>query len=191
MKLPDQRLPSLALRCLAHLLLVCMQAYSTTAILPADGLALASDVADAQPAASSTSLSSSSHVTPANAVAPSSHSEDQSPSNSQPDLAALVGTAGDELEQDSKAVLKAGDQNEALAMGMQGSLQPKHDEKAHKAQQEAFAAATLEAFRRKLFMQGCEGHSIMEVEQLVDELIGQATSLDTLCQMYEGWTAWI
>lgn len=77
-------------------------------------------------------------------------------------------------------------------MGMQGGPQVKRDEKAHRAQQEAFAAATLKAFHSKLlFGQGCKEHSVMEVEQLVNQLIGQATSLDTLCQMYEGWTAWI
>jgi serine/threonine-protein kinase SMG1 len=31
----------------------------------------------------------------------------------------------------------------------------------------------------------------MSVAEQVEQLIGQATSMDNLAAMYEGWTAWI
>ena len=162
-----------------------MQAYSTAA----DTLGMPSDTADAQPSVLGASPSMS-HLPRTTAAPTSLHSGDQSSGDSKSDPAALVGTAGDELEQDSKAVLKAGGQNEVFKLGMHGGPQQKHDEEAVRVQQEAFANATLQAFQRKLFGSSGKKDSV-SVEQSVDHLIRQATSLDNLCQMYEGWTAWI
>lgn len=158
-----------------------MQAYKSTAAQTANSLILASDVADAQPASSDASCMSI-----INPVASSSHSAGSSSPHSQSDTAALVGTAGDDLEQDSKAVLKAGGQ-----VALHDESKQKHHEQAKKAQRKAFAAATLKTFHSKLFGHNGARHSAMEVEQLVDQVLRQATSLDNLCQMYEGWTAWI
>lgn len=163
-----------------------MQAYKSSAAQTANSLILASDVADAQPASSDASC-----MSVMDPVASSSHSGGSSSPRSQSDTAALVGTAGDDLEQDSKAVLKAGGQDEVLQVGLHDESKQKHHEQAKKAQRKAFAAATLETFQSKLFGHDVVRHSAMEVEQLVDQVLRQATSLDNLCQMYEGWTAWI
>ena len=163
-----------------------MQAYKSRVAQTANSLILASDVADAQPASSDAS-----RMTAMDPTASSSHACSPSLADSQSDPAALVGTAGDDLEQDSKAVLKAGVQDEVLKVGMHDESKQKHHEQAKKAQRKAFAAATLDTFQSKLFGHGGARSSAMEVEQLVDHVLRQATSLDNLCQMYEGWTAWI
>ena len=160
-----------------------MQAYKSSIAPIANSLVLASDVADAQPASSEASRM----LTVPNPMSSSSRSGGSSSTDSQSDPAALVGTAGDDLEQDSKAVLKAGGQDEILDPGVQDESKLKQTEQDVKTQRKAFAAATLKTFQSKLF-----GHaSPVEVEQLVDQVLRQATSLDSLCQMYEGWTAWI
>lgn len=166
--------------------LLLVQAYKSSVAQTADSPVLASDVADAQPASSDAF-----RITVMNPVASSSHSCSSTSTDSQSDPAALVGTAGDDLEQDSKAILKAGAQDEVLKVGMHDESKQKRHEQAKKAHRRAFAAATLETFQSKLFGRGGARHSNMEVEQLVDQVLQQATSLDNLCQMYEGWTAWI
>lgn len=158
-----------------------MQAYKSNVTQTASSIILAADVADAQPGSSDASRMAV--IKPA---ASSSHSGGSCPTDSQSDPAALIGTAGDDLEQDSKAVLKAGGQ-----VALHDESKQKHHEQAKKAQRKAFAAATLKTFHSKLFGHNGARHSAMEVEQLVDQVLRQATSLDNLCQMYEGWTAWI
>ncbi|KAL0031856.1 hypothetical protein WJX79_000268 [Trebouxia sp. C0005] len=56
--------------------------------------------------------------------------------------------------------------------------------------QQAYQAQAAET-ADKLFGKASREHRSLNVEQHVDQLIKQATSLDNLCQMYEGWTAWI
>ena len=124
-------------------------------------------------------------------VASSHHSASSSSTHSQSDPAALVGTAGDDLEQDSKPVLKAGGQDATLKVGVQDGSRQQHNEQAKRAQRKAFAAATLETFTGKLYGRHDTKHSAIDVEKLVDQVLQQATSQDNLCQMYEGWTAWI
>lgn len=164
--------------------LTLLQAYKGSGAQTANSLILASDVADAQPA-------SSDPMTVLSPVASSHHSASSSSTDSQSDPAALVGTAGDDLEQDSKAVLKAGGQDATLKVGVQDGSRQRPNEQAKKAHRKAFAAATLETFQSKLYGSDGTRHSAMDVEKLVDQIIQQATSHDNLCQMYEGWTAWI
>ena len=152
-------------------------------------LPLVSEVADAQPPVSEASAS-----IPQAASAASHHTS--SPTESQhsdldSDTTALVGTAGDDLEQDTKAVLKAGGQGNLLKGSVRDGLDQKADGESQKAQRNAFAAATLSAFQNKLSGRAALGEQGLDVEQHVDQLIKQATSLDKLSQMYEGWTAWI
>lgn len=62
-----------------------------------------------------------------------------------------------------------------------------------------FAAATLRRFKAKLEglteRHGLSGEgrrvSVLSVEEQVEKLLQQATSIDNLAQMYEGWTPWI
>lgn len=130
-------------------------------------------------------------LTVPDATASSSHSRGSSSTGSQSDPAALVQTGGDDLEQDSKAVLKPGVQDDILNINVHDGLKPHQNEHAVKAQRKVFAAATLKSFQSKLFGRDGANQSVLEVEQLVDQVVRQATSLDNLCQMYEGWTAWI
>lgn len=152
-------------------------------------IALASEVADAQPAGSE--APSSLHSTPqlpAAAVLPDAHANS---SSSQSDMAAPSSTVDDDLEQDSKAGLKAGGQEEV----MRGALLPgearNQDDAAARAQRVAFAKAILTAFDQKLSGKDSSAKEPLSVQEHVDHLIKQATSLDNLSQMYEGWTAWI
>lgn len=163
-----------------------MQAYKSNVAQTASSIILAADVADAQPGSSDAS-----RVAVIKPVASSSHSGGSCPTDSQSDPAALIGTAGDDLEQDSKAVLKPGGQGEILEIDAQDGYKQQHHEQAKKDRQKAFATATLRTFQSKLFGHDGGRHSAVEVEQLVDQVLRQATSLDNLCQMYEGWTAWI
>ena len=163
-----------------------MQAYKSNVAQTANSLILASDVADAQPVSSDAS-----RMTVINPVASSCHSGGSSSTDSGPDPAALVETADDDLEQASKAVLKPGVQDEMLENDMHEGFKQQHHEQAKKEQQKAFATATLRTFHSKLFGHDVARHSAVEVEQMVDQVLRQATSLDNLCQMYEGWTAWI
>lgn len=164
-----------------------MQAYNGGGAQTANSLILASDVADAQPASSDPTVLQ----TVMNPVASSRHSASSSSTDSQSDPAALVGTAGDDLEQDSKAVLKAGGQDATLKVGLQDGSRQRHNEQAKKAQRKAFAAATLKTFQSKLYGRDGTRHAAMDIDKLVDQVLQQATSQDNLCQMYEGWTAWI
>ncbi len=174
-----------------------MQAYQAQAAETAVTLPLASEVADAQPSASEVSVAvpqaafgvadAGSHQSGSN----NSDLQDRSGSGSESDSAALVGTAGDDLEQDTTAILKAGGQNGMLKDAMRSGLQQTEDGESHKARRIAFASATLGVFQDKLFGKASSEHRSLDVEQHVDQLIKQATSLDNLCQMYEGWTAWI
>ena len=66
------------------------------------------------------------------------------------------------------------------------------------ARQQAFAKSTMLRFQYKIDgsqrVQDGEGTSsigTMSVTEQVDKLIQQATNLDSLARMYEGWTAWI
>lgn len=161
-----------------------LQAYQGSSAQTANSLILASDVADAQPL-------SSDPMTVMKSVASSHHSATSSSTDSQIDPTALVETAGDDLEQDSKAVLKAGGQDATLKLGVHDGTRQRHNEQARKAQRNAFAAATLETFQSKLYGHDGTRHSAMDVEKLVDKVLQQATSQDNLCRMYEGWTAWI
>ena len=154
---------------------------------------LGSEAADAQPPASEASASMPQAVSAASAAShhASSSAGSQHPSDFDSDSAALVGTAGDDLEQDTKAVLKAGGQDDLLKGSMRNGQGQKADAESQKAQRIAFAAASLSTFQNKLSGRTAPGGEGLDVKQHVDQLIKQATSLDKLCQMYEGWTAWI
>jgi len=175
---------------------VPLQAYQAQAAETSVTLPLASEVADAQPSASGVSVAvpqaafgvvgAGSHQSGSN-----SDLQDHSGSGSESDSAALVGTAGDDLEQDTKAILKAGGQDGMLKDAMRSGLQQTEDGESQKARRTAFASATLRVFQDKLFGKASLQHRSLDVEQHVDQLIKEATSLDNLCQMYEGWTAWI
>lgn len=78
-----------------------------------------------------------------------------------------------------------------LKDAMKSGLHQTEDGESQKACRIAFALATLGVFQDKLFGEPSSEHRSLDVEQHVDQLIKQATSLDNLCQMYEGWTAWI
>ena len=165
-----------------------MQAYQTTG-LPPVGTALASEVADAQPAPSeATSSLPPPTQTPAASDMPDAN---VTGSSSQSDQAALAHAARDDLEQDSKAGLKADVQADVLKGGAISVGYQMQDEEAVRAQRLAFARATLDTFNRKLFGQDVEGKAECDVQEHVDCLIKQAISMENLCQMYEGWTAWI
>lgn len=167
------------------------------------GLPSPSQVADAQPpdgsegsalslgqAAAGTAVAES----VSNSVVGSSTAAGSSQEDSQPGATDTVETAGDDLEQVSKQELKAG--QHASMLDKASEQQQQEDKDAEQAQREAFAAATLRAFQAKLAgrdMSKSEAVVIedVSVEKHADQLIKQATSLTTLCQMYEGWTAWI
>ena len=165
-----------------------MQAYQTTGLQPV-GTALASEVADAQPAPSE---ATSSLPPPSQAPAASDMPDANiTGSSSQSDQWALAHPAREDLEQDSKAGLKAGMQGDVLKGGAASVGSQRGNEEAVRAQRLAFARATLDTFNRKLSGQDIEGKVKCNVEEHVDCLIRQATSMENLCQMYEGWTAWI
>lgn len=128
-----------------------------------------------------------------NSVKGSSTAPGSSQADSQPGSSIPPDTMGDDFEQDSKPDLKAEQHSEMLGKTRDQRLK---DEQAKRAQREAFADATLKVFTAKLAgndMAKAESHAgeDISVEKHVDQLIKQATSLTTLCQMYEGWTAWI
>ena len=166
------------------------------------GLPSPSQVADAQPAdgseGSAMSLgqaAASTAVTESvgNSIKGGSMAPGSSQSESQPDVNALSEPIRDDLEQDPKHELKTGQHGDVA--GKADQQQQSMDEEAQRAQRKAFAETTLRAFTAKLA--GHERRKTEEtdepisVEKHVDQLIKQATSLTTLCQMYEGWTAWI
>ena len=71
---------------------------------------------------------------------------------------------------------------------------------AQEAARRAFAESTLRRFKAKLeglqVEQGAGPSQerrtvVLTVEEQVDKLLQQATSLDNLALMYEGWTPWI
>ena len=71
---------------------------------------------------------------------------------------------------------------------------------AQEAARRAFADSTLRRFKAKLEgLQAEQGAGpsqerrtvVLTVEEQVDKLLQQATSLDNLALMYEGWTPWI
>ena len=129
-----------------------------------------------------------------NSIKGSSTAPGSSQGESQPDANALSEPIRDDLEQDPKQEVKTG-QHVDMA-GKADQQQQSMDDKAERAQRKAFAEMTLRVFKAKLA--GHERHKTEEeteeagsVAKHVDQLIKQATSLTTLCQMYEGWTAWI
>ena len=64
-------------------------------------------------------------------------------------------------------------------------------------QRKSFAATVAQNFEAKVSgrmlcpQDAAPSGAPLTVQQQVHELVGQATSLDRLAQMYEGWTAWI
>lgn len=180
---------------IALLTLPYMQANTAARSQTAAGLPSPSQVADAQPVdgseGSAMSLGPPAVGTAAEGVSASvkgsSTAPESSQADSQPTSSMPTEAAGDDLEQASKQELKVG-QHSAL-------LLTADDQQAQHAQREVFANATVKVFKAKL-----AGHDMraeataagnVSVEKHVDHLIKQATSLTTLCQMYEGWTAWI
>jgi PI-3-kinase-related kinase SMG-1 len=84
------------------------------------------------------------------------------------------------------------------AGGLRPRLETHNDEK--EATRRAFAESALRRFKVKLeglSEQGAktpaEGRRVvtLSVEEQVEKLLQQASSVDSLAQMYEGWTPWI
>lgn len=124
----------------------------------------------------------------------SSTTQDTTQRDSQPGVAAVAVVHDHDTEQEGQEVLGFV-QNAAPSRLNEQEQQAARQ--AEDAQRQAFAKATLEAFRRKLAghdMSNSRGEGMshdVAVENHVDLLIKQATSLTNLCRMYEGWTAWI
>ncbi|WOK92232.1 serine/threonine-protein kinase SMG1-like isoform X1 [Canna indica] len=55
----------------------------------------------------------------------------------------------------------------------------------------AYALTVLKQIEFKIDGRGIEDLRSVEVSEQVDHLLKQATSIDNLCNMYEGWTPWI
>ncbi|XP_058069212.1 uncharacterized protein LOC131218594 isoform X2 [Magnolia sinica] len=55
----------------------------------------------------------------------------------------------------------------------------------------AYALSVLRRIEMKLDGQDIEENRQMNISEQVDHLLKQATSIDNLCNMYEGWTPWI
>ncbi|CAN6447682.1 unnamed protein product [Victoria cruziana] len=55
----------------------------------------------------------------------------------------------------------------------------------------AYALSVLKRVEMKLDGCGIGGDRAMSISEQVDYLLKQATSIDNLCNMYEGWTPWI
>ncbi|GJN23385.1 hypothetical protein PR202_gb11029 [Eleusine coracana subsp. coracana] len=54
-----------------------------------------------------------------------------------------------------------------------------------------FALSILKQVEHKLHGSDIDSNRSMNISEQVDHLIKQATSIDNLCNMYEGWTPWI
>ncbi|BAS86286.1 Os03g0738200 [Oryza sativa Japonica Group] len=54
-----------------------------------------------------------------------------------------------------------------------------------------FALSILKQVEHKLHGWDIDGTRSLKVSEQVDHLLKQATSIDNLCNMYEGWTPWI
>ncbi|OQU91030.1 hypothetical protein SORBI_3001G097200 [Sorghum bicolor] len=54
-----------------------------------------------------------------------------------------------------------------------------------------FALSILKQVEHKLHGQDIDGTRSLNISEQVDYLLKQATSIDNLCNMYEGWTPWI
>ncbi|KAJ1293685.1 hypothetical protein BS78_01G087800 [Paspalum vaginatum] len=54
-----------------------------------------------------------------------------------------------------------------------------------------FALSILKQVEHKLHGRGIDGTRSLNISEQVDYLLKQATSIDNLCNMYEGWTPWI
>ncbi|ONM08980.1 Serine/threonine-protein kinase TOR [Zea mays] len=54
-----------------------------------------------------------------------------------------------------------------------------------------FALSILKQVEHKLHGQNIDGTRSLNISEQVDYLLKQATSIDNLCNMYEGWTPWI
>jgi len=79
-----------------------------------------------------------------------------------------------------------------------GGPKPGNRDEEKEATRKAFAESALRRFRVKLeglSEQGGRGEGrwvvTLSVEEQVEKLLQQATSIDSLAQMYEGWTPWI
>ncbi|KAF3786353.1 Serine/threonine-protein kinase [Nymphaea thermarum] len=55
----------------------------------------------------------------------------------------------------------------------------------------AYALSVLKRVEMKLDGRGIDGDRSLSISEQVDYLLKQATSIDNLCNMYEGWTPWI
>uniref|UniRef100_A0ACD5X441 Uncharacterized protein n=1 Tax=Avena sativa TaxID=4498 RepID=A0ACD5X441_AVESA len=54
-----------------------------------------------------------------------------------------------------------------------------------------FALSILKQLEHKLHGRDIDGTRSLKISEQVDHLLKQATSIDNLCNMYEGWTPWI
>uniref|UniRef100_K4AP70 FATC domain-containing protein n=3 Tax=Setaria TaxID=4554 RepID=K4AP70_SETIT len=54
-----------------------------------------------------------------------------------------------------------------------------------------FALSILKQVEHKLHGKDIDGTRSLNISEQVDYLLKQATSIDNLCNMYEGWTPWI
>jgi len=55
----------------------------------------------------------------------------------------------------------------------------------------SFAVSVIRRIKSKLEGKDFDLNTKMSVSEQVDKIIQQATDIDNLCVMYEGWTAWI
>lgn len=61
----------------------------------------------------------------------------------------------------------------------------------HSREKNAYAVSVVRRVRTKLEGRDMDGSRHLSVAEQVDYLLRQATSIDNLCNMYEGWTPWI
>jgi serine/threonine-protein kinase SMG1 len=55
----------------------------------------------------------------------------------------------------------------------------------------AFAMSVLRRVRAKLEGKDLDPGKAMSVQEQVELIISESTSVDNLCQHYEGWTPWV
>ena len=145
--------------------------------------------AEAEPPASASSLSQSDGDA-AEAAAPEFDMLSQNSVSSDGDTPAAPrqASATDASAPDKQGHAGAGMLDPILLRSMQRRLEQ---------QRKSFAATVAQNFEAKVSgrmlcpQDPAPSGAPLTVQQQVHELVGQATSLDRLAQMYEGWTAWI
>ncbi|CAM6124730.1 unnamed protein product [Calypogeia fissa] len=103
---------------------------------------------------------------------------------------AVNSTSGSHRDQQIQMVPNHSKQELSRAKGNYHVMNPDFQQR-NTREKNAYAVSVLKRVRTKLEGQDINGSRQLAVAEHVDHLLRQATSVDNLCNMFEGWTPWI